>query len=236
MNASLIAAMRVLNGPASTAPVFSFVADPDRKAAEQLVLDYHYSKRLPSNVQGVFGLNDANGDLVAAIFFSIPPTRWSESVFELTRLVRKDGIKVPLTYLISKATKELRRRKGADLIVSFADNTQGHHGGIYQASSWAFHEMRKPAHDGFLIDGKFVPRRTCNSNWRTSSRTDLPELLWLMGYDWTVVPHYDSGKFLYWKSMGKSGDAKAERLRLGRKAYPKPANDNATDSLAHLLS
>jgi lipopolysaccharide biosynthesis glycosyltransferase len=149
---------------------------------------------------------------------SIPPTRWSEEVIELSRLVAKEGNEYPLTKLISHSLKEMRRKW--DLIVSFADNTQNHHGGIYQAASWHFAGFRKPSMDGCIIDGRFISGRSCNSRWGTRSPKLLKEIL----QHCTIEPHFDHGKYLYWKPLRKSGKAKAARLQLQSLRYPKPSN------------
>lgn len=189
--------------------------------AVELVKRHHYSRRAPSNVQCVGTLHDSGGlfgdygEAVAACFFSIPPTRWSEDVWELSRLVRDDNPR-PLTQLISW-TCGAAKAKGADLLVSFADKTQGHHGGIYQAASWNYSGARDRSIDGVVIDGRFVPGRSCNSQWGTRSPAKLAEILRK-----TVAPHFDEGKHLYWRAMNKDGRRKAERLGLESLPYPKP--------------
>ena len=189
--------------------------------AVELVKRHHYSRRAPSNVQCVGTLHDEGGlfgdygDAVAACFFSLPPTRWSEEVWELSRLVRAER-QIPLTPLIAQ-TCRAAKAKGADLLVSFADRTQGHHGGIYQAASWEYTGARDRAVDGVLIDGRFVPGRSCNSTWGTRSPSKLSELLRK-----EVLPHYDEGKHLYWRALTKEGKRRAERLGLSSLPYPKP--------------
>lgn len=189
--------------------------------AVDLVKRYHYSRRIPSNIQFVGtmhkpgGLFGDYGQTVAAVFFCIPPTRWREPVLELARLVRVNE-RVPLTPLIAFAAKALKRR-GADLLVSFADRTQGHHGGIYQAASWCYAGARDRSMDGVIVDGMFVAGRSANSTWGTRSPTKLSKML---GRE--VLPHFDEGKHLYWKALGKRGKAKAAALGLGALAYPKP--------------
>lgn len=37
-----------------------------------------------------------------------------------------------------------------------------------------------------------------------------------------AVPHFDSGKYLYWKALSKAGKRKADRLGLKALPYPKP--------------
>lgn len=185
-----------------------------------LVEKHHYSRRVPANVQFVGslhkdgGLFGDSGEIVAACFFSIPPTRWSEPVLELSRLVRANDV-VPLTKLISFCVKVLKKR-GECLLVSFADKTQSHHGGIYQAASWLYSGARERRMDGVLVDGVFVPGRSANSKWGTQSIQKLVE----MGIH--AEPHYDEGKHLYFKPLGPKGFQQAERLGLRHQPYPKP--------------
>lgn len=191
--------------------------------AASLVENYHYSKRMAANVQMVMtwhapgGLFGDLGDAIAAAVFSIPGTRWSEPVLELTRLVRAPTAKIQLSRLLSMSSSALARA-GHELVVSFADRTQGHHGGIYQAASWNYDGCRDKRMDGLLIDGKFYPGRSCNSRWGTRSPTKLKAIKPTS----KIEPHFDEGKHLYWKPLGPRGKEKAERLGLKISAYPKP--------------
>jgi hypothetical protein len=199
--------------------------------AVALVKTFHYSHRAPGSVAivGTFhtagGLFGDFGPAVAAVFFSSPPTRWSEDVLELSRLVRAESCRVPLTRLISLACKRLKA-DGVDLLVSFADASHGHHGGIYQARAWNYDGQRDRACDGCMVNGVFVPGRTCNARWGTRSPDKLRELL-----KQDVQPHWDIGKHLYWRALSRSGEAKAARLELKRMAYPKPDSDTSNNSI-----
>ena len=189
--------------------------------AVDLVKRHHYSRRAPSNIQFIGILHDEGGlfgdygKAVAAVFFCIPPTRWSENVLELSRLVRADR-RVPLSQLIALSCRRLKAM-GSDLLVSFADKTQGHHGGIYQAASWNYAGARDRRMDGLLVDGTFIGGRACNHRYGTQSPTKVAVLL---GRE--VLPHYDEGKHLYWRALGPRGEAKARRLGLASLPYPKP--------------
>jgi hypothetical protein len=198
--------------------------------AASLIERFHYSRRTPTNIQcvgtwhndgGLFG--DA-GDAVAACLFSVPATRWSEDLLELCRLVRDEDTKVPLTGLIASTVRHIAKSRGNDLLVSFADSTQGHHGGIYQAASWFYAGQRDASCDGILLDGIFIPGRVCNHQFGTRS----PEKLRLRFPDRSVEPHYDLGKHLYWRAISKSGERKAQRLCLGKLQYPKPGEVKTT--------
>lgn len=194
----------------------SFVADPDPKLCNEMVLNHHYSHLVPSTVVYRGGLMDDMGCLLAVVMFSVPSTRWGEPVRELVRLVRLPDTRPPLTMLISKACREIRKRKLADIVVSFADSTQGHHGGVYRAASWSYHEMRKPQNDGFIINGEFVHRRVCNHRYGTSSRKHISQFCGFMGM--TCEEHWDTGKHLYWRSLTPKGDTQA--ISLGLKTMP----------------
>lgn len=194
----------------------------DFQAAAELVEQFHYSHRMAANVQLVGtwhetgGLFGDYGPAIAAVVFSLPPTRWSEPVWELSRLVRNDDASLTLSGLISQAMSYMKRARPVDLVVSFADFTQGHHGGIYQACSWNYAGKRDRRMDGVIVGGVFVPGRSSNSRWGTSSPSRLAE----KGIE--AEPHYDEGKYLYWRSLNKEGDRKAERLALQKLPYPKP--------------
>ena len=189
-----------------------------------LVERCHYSGRAPSNIQFVGswhedgGLFGDDGNIVAACFFSIPPTRWSEDVWELSRLVRLESIKCNLTGLISATVKHISKTRQCGLLVSFADATHGHHGGVYQAASWKYDGQRERNMDGLMVNGVFVPGRSCNSRWGTRSPTKLADRL----PGQSVEPHYDEGKHLYWRAVSRAGVNAANRLGLASLPYPKP--------------
>lgn len=189
-------------------------------SCKPLVLRHHYSRRVPANIQLCYGDLDYGPPrrVLACSVFSIPASRWEVPIWELTRLVRLPEYQLPLTKLIGSALGHIRKQRLIDLIVSFADSEEDHHGGIYQACSWIYHGWRGDRLDGFNIDGVFAPARTLNSVYGTSSETELPKLL----PGKVVEPHYDSGKHLYWKALTKAGMQKAISIGLGSRPYPKP--------------
>ena len=193
-----------------------------RAAADSLVKRFHYSHRLPGNVRLVGtwhldgGLFGDTGPAIAACYFSSPPTRWSEPVLELSRLVRHDGDCPPLSGLISQ-TCRWAQAQGADLLVSFADVTHDHHGGVYQAASWQYAGLREPRMDGVIVAGNFIPGRSANAMFGTRSPSRIQER-----HNITVEPHYDKGKHCYFRCLNRGGRAKAERLGLVSQPYPKP--------------
>jgi len=181
-----------------------------------MVIKHHYSKRAPSNIQHVTtahlegGLFGNKGDAVAAVIFSIPGTRWSVNVLELSRLVRLPDLKVPLSAMVSAAVRRIAKKNLTDLLVSFADRTQGHEGYVYRACGWNWSGTRERQNDGLIVDGVFVPGRSANSRWGTRSPSKLAE----MGI--AAEPHYDEGKHIYWKALTSAGERAAASVGLER--------------------
>ncbi len=184
----------------------------------QLLVNEHYSHKCPKNVKLTFADIDYGPPRrpLACCTFSGPTGRFEDAtgILELSRLVRLPAYDLPLTKLISKAMGCIRAKKAADLLLSLADAEEDHHGGIYQACSWVYGGTRDERLDGFNIDGKFVPARTCNHRFGTSSEAVLVEQ--------GATPHYDAGKHLYWKALTKAGMVMAVNMGLRSLPYPKP--------------
>ena len=197
------------------------LTDVSVRRCEPLVKKYHYSRRMPSAVQLCYGVSSGT-ELVACCIFSNATGRWETDMWELTRLVRTPDLRYQLSALISKALGHIRHAGLTDLIVSFADSEEDHHGGIYQACSWMYSGRRDERLDGFNVDGKFLPARTANAVHGTSSAKKLVDKLKSSGKAGHVVPHVDTGKHCYWKALTKDGMKKALAVGLRSLPYPKP--------------
>lgn len=122
------------------------------KAARHAVQNWHYSGRMPSPPCATYGVWEDDRFVGAIVFspgaamhlarqFGLPP----RAVAELTRVALRDH-EAPVSKIISQAVKLLRRDSPAlDLIVSFADPNEGHHGGIYQAMNWLYLGTSEPS-------------------------------------------------------------------------------------------
>ena len=220
----------------------------ERQSARELVLKYHYSGRCHENPTLVGslhlggGLYGDKGELVACCMFSQSNNNtWAlkkVDLIELVRLCRKEEIQVPLSWLVSRTVKAIKQTGRFDIAISYADATQDHHGGIYQACSWNFHTYRKPKEDGLIIDGKFVPKRSVSSRYGTYRRDKLGEMFDKVIEDPGVLKfagekpvtktiewgsHVDKGKYMYWIPLNKNGKKIAKRvLNFECNEYPKP--------------
>jgi hypothetical protein len=195
--------------------------------AIELIERCHYTGRAPDNINLVVtahesgGLFGDRGRCVAAVVFTNSGTRWRFPVLELSRLVRRDDIRPPLSQLVAFATRVLRRR-GRDLLVSYADVQQGHHGGIYQAAGWTYAGCRSAGSEGVIVNGEFIPGRTANNRFGTRSIPKLAE----RGI--VASDKRDEGKHLYYRVLSNLGKDWARSLGLDDLPYPKPGQRGAS--------
>lgn len=114
-----------------------------RREISDLILNVHYAGRWPS-VSFAYGLYRGS-DLVGAVTFGTPPSaplrsgiagpQYASNILELNRLVLSDNRMNEASYLISRAISGIG---GDRIIISFADTSAGHNGGVYRASNFLY--------------------------------------------------------------------------------------------------
>lgn len=122
---------------------------------------WHYSKSVPVPPLVKIGAWE-NGVFIGAVIFSrgannnlLKPFGLAQTEgCELTRIALNKHI-TPVSQIASVAMKFLKQHNpGMRLIISFADPSEGHHGGIYQAGNWIY-TGRQPSTVEYLApDGK----------------------------------------------------------------------------------
>lgn len=120
-------------------------------AAKYACENWHYSKCMPKNKLVKIGAWE-NGHFIGVILFSYSVSRhignpYGLSMFECCELSRiaLTKHKTPVSKIIAIALKFLKKSNpGIQLIVSFADTKEGHHGGVYQATNWIYTGMTPP--------------------------------------------------------------------------------------------
>lgn len=91
--------------------------------------------------------------------FGLPIT----SVCELTRVALTKHV-TPTSRILAIAFKFLRKQcPGIRVVISFADSSQGHHGGIYQATNWIY-DGSVSTH-GYKVNGKIEHPKTMHSRY-----------------------------------------------------------------------
>jgi hypothetical protein len=112
--------------------------------AMELVIAKHYLRR-KAPVSIAFGMFDSIGQLVGVITYGVPASSTllkgvcgpeeASNVYELNRLWVDDSVpKNGESYLIGNTLGQLDK----EIVVSYADTSQGHTGIVYQATNWLY--------------------------------------------------------------------------------------------------
>jgi hypothetical protein len=141
------------------------IIEIDYQTAIDFLLPRHYSGRKPQ-ITKVFGWYDCetytNEHLMAVCSFGKPASpslcdgicgkEYSNVVFELNRLCRKDEWNEPLSQFVSACLRRLRAKNW--IIVSYSDTGMNHHGYIYQACNFVYTGCTKQRTDKYSGEGK----------------------------------------------------------------------------------
>lgn len=136
------------------------------EAAKYACINWHYSKCLPVGKLVKVGAWEG-GKFIGVVIFGRgatpnlgkPYNLGQEECVELVRIALTKHER-PVSRIASLAMKFLSRSNPKlRLIVSFADQSQGHHGGIYQAGNWVYNGQGDPA-KFYMIRGKLTHPRS----------------------------------------------------------------------------
>ncbi len=118
------------------------------KAADYACKNWHYSKCLPSSLQKRVAIGAwENNNFIGVVVFGhganpnigTPYNLTINQCVELTRIALKNEHITPVSKIVKVALVFLKKSQPKlKLIVSYADQAQGHHGGIYQAGNWIY--------------------------------------------------------------------------------------------------
>lgn len=116
--------------------------------AQAMVREHHYARGGSNTAVYVHGLYQrATGNLHAVAWW-LPPTRvacesvnredWRK-VLSLTRMVALPGTpKNACSFLLARSVKLIRADGRFCSLVTYADESQGHTGGVYRAANWQY--------------------------------------------------------------------------------------------------
>lgn len=193
------------------------------EAAKYACETWHYSKCLPASLQKRVAIGAwENEKFVGVVVFGhganpsigSPYGLTIHECVELTRIALKQGHLTPVSRIVRLALMFLNKSQpGIRLIVSYADQMQGHHGGVYQAGNWLYVGSMKGV-PSLLYKGKV---------WHAKAlRTSFPHL---KHSDPAVqkVPAGDKHKYLM-----PLDDEMRQRIMPLSKPYPKRAKQAIT--------
>lgn len=126
--------------------------------AVDFLLPRHYSGRKPV-ISKAFGWIE-NGILQAVITYGKPASpsickgvcgeQYSNNVYELNRLCRRDEFDKPLSHLVGETLRRLKKENW--IIVSYSDMAMNHNGYIYQACNFIYTGLSSPHADKYSED------------------------------------------------------------------------------------
>jgi len=145
------------------------------KAAKYACENWHYSKSVPVPPLVKVGVWEC-GKYIGVVIFSrgatpslLKPFGLSQTQgCELTRIALEKH-SAPVSRIVKLAMQFLKRNSSElQLIVSFADPSQGHHGGVYQAGNWIYSGDTPKSNEYIGPDGKrWHSRMVKKQGWTT---------------------------------------------------------------------
>lgn len=204
----------------------------DRKAACWACEHWHYSRRAPHPRAANIGVWE-NGSFRGVVIFNGGATPNIAKPFGLERSEVVELIRValaphaaPVSRILAIATRMMvRRYRRLQLMVSFADTSQGHHGGIYQAAGWTY--VGSTCTHDLVVNGKVTHPRTLGSKYGRGGQS-LP---WLRKHvDPNASRRRRPAKHEYVLPLS---DAMRTMVATLKKPYPKRAGSIAGDATAN---
>jgi hypothetical protein len=190
-----------------------------------LVRDHHYSARMPANISRCFawrepgGLFGDTGAIAAAVIYGVPGGRcWPRGSLELQRLVRTPQLSAPLSSFVAWSLRLLRGDGAAAFVLSYADTSAGHHGGIYQACGFSYVAQTRPFVGQYYEDaeGRTIHGRTVFRQLGTTARDAVA----VLRPDWK--PTAPGLKHLYVKPLRQNLKPLLKRFGWMELPFPKP--------------
>lgn len=212
----------------------------DTNTARSFISKYHYSKSCSNVVIALGEFIDNGTTLVNCIVFNYCAGREmakqvmkggdNTNTLELARMVSLEPKPKNLeSYSIARAFNWLKQNMPhIKIIISYADNTAGHHGYCYQASGFTYYGQSRPTKEHYL-DGVRIHERVLNSRYGTSASSELKKLLG----DRYVCKLNEKTKSRYYKIIAQN---RREREQITKNilvsSLPFPKGDNTRYDMA----
>lgn len=138
-------------------------------AAKYACENWHYSGCVPKSKLSKVGVWEFDKFIGVVIYgcgatpnLGKPYSLEQNQCIELVRIALNDH-KTPVSRIVRISNSWVHKSNpGLRLMVSFADSSQGHHGGIYQAGNWIYSGQGSSA-KFYMINGKLTHPRTLES-------------------------------------------------------------------------
>ena len=202
------------------------------KAAKFACQNWHYSKSIPAGKLVKVGVWEQE-KYVGVVIFARGANKSMLSPFglsqdqgcELARIALRSH-ETPVSKIVAISLKMLRKKfPSLQLVVSYADCDQSHHGGIYQAGNWIYDGRHNAGtRDGFIINGRKTHNKTVHSRGVRQTLSDVRSKL-----DPNAQEFITTGKHRYLMPLNKEIKKKLESRS---QPYPKRVEGVESDTPA----
>ena len=193
----------------------------------------HYAKRIPST-SFAFGLYK-NSVLVGVCSFGRPMSPaltkgafnglYQDTFLELNRLVINEGEdRNALSFFVSQSLKQLPK---PNVIVSYADTSQNHHGYIYQATNWIYTGLSAKRPDYHIKGLNLHSASITDSLGRTDKKEGIKQVTLLKekyGDDFYMEDRARKHRYFYLLGGKQVKKQMLKNLAYKVEAYPKGDN------------
>jgi len=193
------------------------------QAATYACKRWHYSGSVPSWKKSRIGVWE-DGDFIGCLIFTnpMPPTvkRFRCKNTEITELARVAlrNHDAPVSRMIAIARRMLvRANPGLLVMVSYADTSQGHHGGIYQASGFGYYGKGVGTRE-LLYKGKWRHARSIGRDIEVGKLTRDA---------WKLPVRQSGAKHCYAKLLGTD---RGYRIPMTPEPFPKRVRSETSDT------
>lgn len=141
--------------------MIGYIEELPYQTAIDFIMPRHYAGRKPQ-ISIAYGWFDKDHNLQAVCSFGKPASpplckgicgeKWSQSVYELNRLVRNENWNELLSQFVSACLRRLRVKNW--IIVSYSDTSMHHNGYIYQACNFIYTGKTKERTDKYTEGNK----------------------------------------------------------------------------------
>jgi len=171
-----------------------------REIAKPFVIKHHYTHAIGKTslicgmwddirLVGVITFGQPSGRLVASSLGHTEKTCW-----EFLRMVVLDEIETPRTHFMSKAIKILKQKHPeVKLLVTYADQTEGHTGMVYKAGSWIYHGMTAKKYHYVDLEGKRINKRI---PWDAAKKLGVTEKIYANAKQLTKIIELPKLRFI----------------------------------------
>lgn len=195
--------------------------------AMELVIAKHYLRR-KAPVSIAFGMFDSIGQLVGVITYGVPASSTllkgvcgpeeASNVYELNRLWVDDSVpKNGESYLIGNTLGQLDK----EIVVSYADTSQGHTGIVYQATNWLYTGLSAKFKDP-KVKGLENQHHATFANGLTNK-----QVIEKFGDRVYFVERARKHRYIYFSATKKRRKELLEKLRYPVMQYPKQSKGEA---------